>query len=39
MTDLRHENHSSNLGFEREDLGSKPVWGFIISVVVSGVQI
>ena len=39
MTDLRHDNHSGNLGFEREDLGSKPVWGFIISVVVSGVLI
>ena len=39
MTDLRHENHSNNLGFERQDLGAKPVIGFIISVVVTGVLI
>jgi hypothetical protein len=39
MTDRRHENHSTQLGFEREDLGAKPVVGFIISVVVTGVLI
>ncbi len=37
--------HMSNLhnrgngGFEREDLGSKPIIGFVVSVVVGGVLI
>jgi len=39
MTDLRHENHQNNGGFEREDLGSKPIFAFIITVVVSGVLV
>src|SRR5438093_6365634 len=36
MNDLH--NHG-NGGFEREDLGSKPIVGFIVSVVVGGVLI
>ena len=43
MTDLRHENHGhanrNNGGFEREDLGSRPIFAFIISVVVAGVLV
>jgi hypothetical protein len=49
MTDLRHGNpghgnpghkpHHDDLGFEREDLGGKPVFGFIVSLVISGVLI
>jgi hypothetical protein len=44
MTDRRpgmhvHENHGDDIGFERQDLGSKPVFGFIISLVISGVLI
>jgi hypothetical protein len=46
MTDLKHgghghggHSHKSDLGFEREDLGGKPVFGFIITVVISGVLI
>jgi hypothetical protein len=31
-----HENHAG-VGFEREDLGSKPVFGFIISLVIVGI--
>jgi hypothetical protein len=43
MTDL-HPNHGhgtpgDRAGFEREDLGSKPVFAFIISVVVIGLLV
>jgi hypothetical protein len=38
MTD-HHEHHHDDLGFEREDLGAKPVIGFIVSLVISGVLI
>ena len=38
MTDL-HENHQNDIGFEREDLGARPVIGFIISLVIAGVLI
>jgi hypothetical protein len=38
MTDL-HENHHEEVGFEREDLGSKPIIGFIVSLVISGIVI
>jgi hypothetical protein len=39
MSDLRHEDHQNSLGFERQDLGSKPVIAFIVSVVVIGVLV
>ncbi len=39
MTDMRHENHQNGSGFERQDLGSKPIFAFIISVVVIGVLV
>jgi hypothetical protein len=40
MTDTHHGNHSTrDEGFEREDLGSGPIIGFIISVVVLGVLV
>ena len=44
MTDLRHldhqnDNHENNGGFEREDMGSRPIAAFIITVVVSGVLV
>src|SRR6266700_7876617 len=39
MTDLRHDNHENGTGFERQDLGSKPILAFIISVVVIGVLV
>lgn len=38
MTD-HHKPHHDDLGFEREDLGAKPVIGFIVSLVISGVLI
>lgn len=37
MTELRHENHGNDLGFERQDLGARPVIGFIITLVIVGV--
>lgn len=39
MTDLHHEKHEPGLGFEREDLGSRPIFGFLISLVITGVLI
>lgn len=39
MTDLHHENHAAGEGFEREDLGSRPIFGFLISLVIVGVLI
>lgn len=44
MTDHKHsihthENHGNEIGFEREDIGSKPVYGFLVSLVISGVLI
>ncbi len=43
MTDHRHGAHGyengADLGFEREDMGSKPVFGFIISLIIAGVFI
>ena len=38
MTD-HHKHQRDDLGFERQDLGSKPVIGFIVSLVISGVLI
>lgn len=36
-----HENHthSNDIGFEREDLGSKPIFGFLISLAILGILI
>ena len=39
MTEMRHENHQNGPGFERQDLGSKPILAFIVSVVVIGVLV
>jgi hypothetical protein len=40
MTDLHNKHHHhDDLGFEREDLGSKPVIGFIVTLVISGILI
>ena len=38
MTD-HHKHQHDDLGFEHEDLGAKPVIGFIVSLVISGVLI
>lgn len=37
MPELGHENNE--IGFEREDLGSRPIYGFMLSLVVVGVLI
>jgi hypothetical protein len=39
MTEHRHGKQNSDPGFEREDLGAKPVYGFMISLAVFGVLI
>jgi len=39
MTEHLHRNHHDDVGFEREDLGSKPVFGFILSLVIVGILI
>jgi hypothetical protein len=39
MADLRHESHGNDLGFERQDLGSRPIFGFILSLVIVGILI
>jgi hypothetical protein len=38
MTDHRDEKHN-DLGFEREDLGGRQVYGFMISLAIAGVLI
>lgn len=39
MADLHHDEHHEGTGFERTDLGSRPIFGFLISLVVVGVLI
>lgn len=39
MSETRHDERHEGMGFEREDLGGGPIFGFIISVVVLGVLI
>jgi hypothetical protein len=39
MTELHHNEHNQNSGFERQDLGSRPIYGFLISLVVIGVLV
>lgn len=39
MTELHHEEHRPGAGFEREDLGAKPIFGFLISLVIVGILI
>jgi hypothetical protein len=39
MAEMGHEKDPNDLGFEREDLGSRPIFGFMITLVVVGVLI
>jgi hypothetical protein len=39
MSDHHRDGHQNGLGFEPRDLGSRPVYGFLISLVVVGVLI
>jgi hypothetical protein len=34
-----HGNHQNGGGFEHEDLGTKPIFGFLVSLVVTGVVV
>jgi len=38
MSDPHHNQHD-NGGFEREDLGPKPVYGFLVGLAISGVLV
>ena len=38
MTELHHNEHNE-LGFERQDLGSRPIYGFLISLVIIGILV
>lgn len=38
MSDL-HSNHQNDAGFEHEDLGTRPIIGFILSLVIAGILI
>ena len=39
MNTLHHDHHADDLGFEHEDLGTRPVFGFLLSLGVSGILI
>jgi hypothetical protein len=39
MTEPRHNEHNEGTGFEQQDWTSKPVYGFLISLVVIGVLV
>lgn len=39
MTELHREEHRPGAGFEREDLGSRPIFGFLISLVIVGILV
>ena len=39
MTDLHHDEHHEGAGFERSDLGSRPIFGFLISLAILGILI
>lgn len=39
MTDHHHPEHRSDAGFERQDLTSRPIYGFLISLAVIGVLV
>jgi hypothetical protein len=39
MSDPHHNQHDNGLGFEREDLGPRPVYGFMITLAISGVLV
>ena len=39
MTEMHHDEHRPGPGFEREDLGARPIFGFLLSLVVVGILI
>ena len=39
MSDHRRDQQQNGAGFEQQDLGSRPVYGFLISLVVVGVLV
>jgi hypothetical protein len=39
MTEIRHNEQNPDSGFERQDLGSRTVYGFLLSLAVIGVLV
>ena len=39
MTEIHHDEHNPGAGFERQDLGSRPIYGFLVSLVIIGVLV
>ena len=39
MTEPHNAEHGPGVGFEREDLGARPIFGFLISLVIVGILI
>ncbi len=39
MTEIPHDEHNAGTGFERQDLGSRPIYGFLVSLVIIGVLV
>ena len=39
MTDPRHNDHNQEPGYEERDLGSRPVYGFLVALVITGVVV
>ena len=38
-TDLRNNDHNQEPGYEERDLGSRPVYGFLVALVITGVVV
>ncbi len=39
MTEIRHNEHNEGTGFERQDLTSRPIFGFLVSLAIIGVLV
>ena len=39
MTEIHHDEHNPGTGFERQDLGSRPIYGFLVSLAIIGVLV
>lgn len=39
MTEIHHDEHNPGTGFEKQDLGSRPIYGFLVSLVIIGVLV
>jgi hypothetical protein len=39
MTELHHNEHNEGTGFEQQDLGTRPIYGFLVSLAIIGVLV